>query len=460
MWRTWAKLGTQMENEHSIVVGAGPVGSLLAIYLAKRGVKVDIFERRPDMRTTAIPAGRSINLAMSDRGLRGLAGVGIEQEILDISIPMHGRMVHHLDGRTEFQPYGIEGQCIYSVSRAEINRKLMTLAERHGATIHFNQRCEGVDIESPSITVRNEQSGLSQTHATQCIYGTDGAFSAVRGRMMFTDRFDYSQTYLDHGYKELHIPPDKNGGFRMEKNALHIWPRGTYMLIALPNLDGSFTCTLFFPFEGERSFSTLTSPDMVRAFFSEVFPDAVPMMPTLEHDFIHNPTSSLCIVRCKPWNHGNKVLLVGDAAHAIVPFYGQGMNAGFEDCTVFDQLADSMWNTREAMFAEFGRLRKPNGDAIADLALRNFIEMRDLVADPRFILRKKIEKAINGAAPERWVPLYSMVTFSHIPYADALREGQRQDAIMHEVLSWPNIDQNWQTPEVFGRILSLAGIAA
>lgn len=435
------------------------MGSLLAIYLAKRGVKVDIFERRPDMRATAIPAGRSINLAMSDRGLRGLAGVGIDQEILDISIPMHGRMVHHLDGRTEFQPYGKEGQCIYSVSRAEINRKLMTLAERHGATIHFNQKCEAVNIESPAITVRDERSGQSKTYTTRCIYGTDGAYSAVRGRLMQTDRFDYSQTYLEHGYKELHIPPDENGGFRMEKNALHIWPRGTYMLIALPNLDGSFTCTLFFPHEGERSFATLDTPAKVVAFFNEVFPDAVALMPTLEHDFIHNPTSSLCIVRCKPWHHSDKLLLMGDAAHAIVPFYGQGMNAGFEDCTIFDQLADQLWNDRPVLFAEFGRLRKPNGDAIADLALRNFIEMRDLVADPRFLLRKKIEKAMNEVAPQKWVPLYSMVTFSHIPYAEALKEGQRQDAIMDQVLSWPDIDQNWHTPEVFGRILQLAGIS-
>jgi kynurenine 3-monooxygenase len=445
-----------MNKEHSIVVGAGPVGSLLAIYLAKRGVQVDIFERRPDMRTTAIPAGRSINLAMSERGLRGLAGVGIDKDILEISIPMHGRMIHHVDGRTEFQPYGNEGQCIYSVSRAEINRRLMTLAERHGATIHFNQRCEAVDLDAPSITVRDEQKGTVQTHGTDRLYGTDGAFSAVRARMQATDRFDYSQAYLEHGYKELNIPAAPGGGFRMEKNALHIWPRGTYMLIALPNLDGSFTCTLFFPFEGDRSFSTLDTPAKVTAFFKEVFPDAVELMPTLEHDFIHNPTSSLCIVRCRPWHISDRVLLVGDAAHAIVPFYGQGMNAGFEDCTVFDRLADSLWHDRVAMFRAFTEERKPNGDAIAELALRNFIEMRDLVADPRFILRKKIEKAMHQHSPKRWVPLYSMVTFSHIPYSDALKEGQRQDAVMEEVLSWPGIAENWDTTEVFGRIMALA----
>jgi len=444
-----------MSKEHSIVVGAGPVGSLLAIYLAKRGVQVDMYERRPDMRTTAIPAGRSINLAMSDRGLRGLAGVGIDKDILEISIPMHGRMIHHVDGRTEFQPYGNEGQCIYSVSRAEINRRLMSLAEQHGATIHFNQRCEGVDLDRPSITVRDEHKGTVHTHATDRIYGTDGAFSPVRGRMQTTDRFDYSQTYLDHGYKELNIPAAPDGGFRMEKHALHIWPRGTYMLIALPNLDGSFTCTLFFPHDGERSFSSLDTPAKVSAFFKEVFPDAVELMPTLEHDFINNPTSSLCIVRCKPWHIADRALLIGDAAHAIVPFYGQGMNAGFEDCTVFDRLADTLWHDREAMFRAFSNERKPNGDAIAELALRNFIEMRDLVADPRFILRKKIEKAMHQHSPKNWVPLYSMVTFSHIPYSDALKEGQRQDAIMENILSWDGIEQNWENLEVFGKIMAL-----
>jgi kynurenine 3-monooxygenase len=327
----------------STVVGAGLVGSLLAIYLAKRGEKVQVFERRPDMRKANISAGRSINLALSDRGLKALRGVGIEQEIRDISIPMHGRMVHGTDGSTNFQPYGKEGQYILSVSRGELNRKLMSLAESHSeVSFHFDHRCTGVDLDSATCNFIDEGTGKETTVAADRIFGTDGAFSAVRGRMQVNDRFNYSQQYLEHGYKELTIPPTADGGFRMDCNSLHIWPRGNYMLIALPNLDGSFTCTLFFPFEGPTSFASLQTPQQVETFFNEVFPDAVPHMPTLAEDYFANPTASLVIIRCSPWNYGEKALLLGDAAHAIVPFYGQGMNAGFEDCTVFEELAQMM----------------------------------------------------------------------------------------------------------------------
>lgn len=443
----------------STVVGAGLVGSLLAIYLAKRGETVEVYERRPDMRKANISAGKSINLALSDRGLKALRGVGIEQDIIDISIPMHGRMVHLTDGSVSFQPYGKEGQSILSVSRGELNRKLMTLAESHpNVTLHFNQRCTGVDLDAATCGFADDGTGEETVAQADTVYGTDGAFSAVRGRMQFTDRFNYSQQYLEHGYKELTIPPTADGGFRLEKHCLHIWPRGNYMLIALPNLDGSFTCTLFFPFEGERSFASLKTPEQVTAFFEEVFADAVPHMPTLVEDYFANPTASLVIVRCAPWNYKDKALLLGDAAHAIVPFYGQGMNCGFEDCTVFDELANTLWDDKETMFKRFSELRKPDGDAIADLALRNFIEMRDLVADERFLLRKRIEKVLNERHPTKWIPLYSMVTFSHMRYSDALAYGKNHDRIMEEVLSWPNIAENWETPEVMGRIEQVAGL--
>jgi len=443
----------------STVVGAGLVGSLLAIYLAKRGEKVEVYERRPDMRKASISAGKSINLALSDRGLKALRGVGIEQDILDISIPMKGRMVHMTDGTVSFQPYGKEGQSILSVSRGELNRKLMTLAESHAnVTLHFNQRCTGIDLDAATCGFVNDVTGAETVAQADRVYGTDGAFSAVRGRMQFLDRFNYSQQYLEHGYKELTIPPAADGGFRMEKHCLHIWPRGNFMLIALPNLDGSFTCTLFFPFEGERSFASLKTAEDVTAFFEEVFPDAVPHMPTLTEDYFSNPTSSLVIVRCSPWNYKDKALLLGDAAHAIVPFYGQGMNAGLEDCTRFEELAQTMWDDKERMFSRFSALRKPDGDAIADLALRNFIEMRDLVADPEFLLRKKIEKALNERHPTKWIPLYSMVTFSHMRYSDALAYGKNHDRIMAEVLSWPNIAETWEEAEVMRRIEEVAGL--
>jgi len=446
----------QKDMEKNTVIGAGLVGSLLSIYLAKRGADVHVYERRPDMRTAQVVAGRSINLALSDRGLRALRGVGIEQDIKDISIPMHGRMVHDVEGNTNFQPYGKEGQSILSVSRGELNRKLMTLAESlPNVTLHFDQRCVGVDLDRATANFVNDATTQTSTATADRIYGTDGAFSALRGRMQMSDRFDYSQQYLGHGYKELTIPPAADGGFRLEKHCLHIWPRGNYMLIALPNLDGSFTCTLFFPFEGEVSFASLQTPTQVEQFFGSVFPDAMAQMPTLIEDYFANPTSSLVIIRCAPWHYKDKACLLGDAAHAIVPFYGQGMNAGFEDCTMFDALADELWDDKTELFEQFSALRKPDADAIADLALRNFIEMRDLVADPDFLLRKKIEKALNEKFPTRWIPLYSMVTFSHMRYSEALEYGKLHDTIMNQVLSWPNIAENWHTEEVMTRIEAL-----
>ncbi len=442
--------------EKNIVVGAGLVGSLFAVYLAKRGAKVAIYERRPDMRGTDISAGKSINLAVSHRGIKALQCVGLADEVLKMATPMPGRMVHDQSGDTDFQPYGEDGQYINSVSRGGLNRLLMNAAEQAGAKIHFDMRCTNVDPENCTATFLNEETGEESEASADRIYGTDGAFSEVRHELMMTDRFDYSQTYLKHGYKELVIPPTENGGFRMEKNALHIWPRGNYMLIALPNLNGSFTVTLFLPFEGKHSFEALKTETDVTDFFNRIFPDAVLHMPTLVDDFFTNPTSSLCIIRCFPWRYKDKVLLLGDAAHAIVPFYGQGMVAGFEDCFVFDRLADDLWNDKFELFKQFELSRKPDGDAIADLALRNFIEMRDLVADPMFLLRKRIEKALNEKHPDRWVPLYSMVTFSEMRYSEALARGKEQDRIMEDVLSWEGIGENWGRPGVFSKIENYA----
>lgn len=373
------------------IIGAGLVGSLLSIYLAKRGYRVSIFERRPDMRKEKISAGRSINLALSDRGLLALDKVGLANEIKTISIPMHGRHIHNMDGSTAFQPYGKEGQFINSVSRGTLNMKLMDLAEQQGVQIHFNHKCSSIDWKTNTINFELPGSQLV-AHHSQLIFGSDGAFSAARMQHQLRhDKFNYSQYYIDCGYKELTIPPTAAGEFAMEVNALHIWPRKDYMLIALPNLDKTFTCTLFFPFEGPASFSNLTTNEKVQSFFEKTFPDAIALMPDYVNEFFNNPTSSLVTVKCFPWVREDKFALIGDAAHAIVPFFGQGMNCGFEDCRVLDELIDQYGEDWTTILQQYQFLRKPDGDAIADLAINNFTEMRDRTADPKFYRRKKLK---------------------------------------------------------------------
>ncbi len=438
------------------IVGAGLVGSLLSIYLAKRGHKVTIFERRPDMRTTNLVAGRSINLALSDRGWRGLEGVGIAEDIRKIGIPMYGRFLHHRDGSTGYQAYGKDNQAIYSVSRADINMKLMDLAEKQpGVKIHFEHRCMHVDKVKGQVQFEDAQHTTINAPG-DLVFGSDGAFSAVRLSMQLqNDRFEYNQHYIESGYKELIIPPGENGKFLLEKNALHIWPRGTFMMIALPNPDGNFTCTLFLPFEGEKSFAKLKSEEQVMKFFKEEFPDALPLMPTLTRDWFANPVSSLVTVKCYPWVFEDKVALIGDAAHAIVPFYGQGMNCGFEDCVILDELIDKHKENWPDILSEYQKLRKPDADAIADLAVGNFIEMRDKTADATFLLQKKIEARFSEKYPDKWVPLYSMVTYSpHIRYSTARERGDRQQAIMDKIMAIPEIEKKWDSPEVEQKILS------
>lgn len=432
------------------IVGAGLVGSLLAIYLAKRGNKVSLFERRKDMRKGNAEAGRSINLALSTRGTRALEEVGLAEELKRVAIPMNGRMMHDLQGNLTFQPYGKEGQYINSISRSNLNVVLMNEAERVGAEIFFDERCTSIDFQNTTLTT------TSGTKAFDLVVGADGAFSAVRWAMQITDRFNFSQHYIDHGYKEFHIPAGTGGRFKLEKNALHIWPRESFMLIALPNPDGSFTCTLFFPFEGESSFTTLNTPEKFKSFFQKTFPDAVALMPEFLEDFAMNPTSSLVTVKCFPWIK-NKTFLIGDAAHGIVPFYGQGMNAGFEDCRILNELLSKYNDNWDLVLPEFQALRKPDTDAIAQLALDNFIEMRDLVADADFLLRKKIEARLHQLYPDKWIPLYSMVTFNdHIRYSDAYAKGQKQKRIMDEVMKRGDIFENWEKLD-FGTIIKELG---
>jgi len=445
-----------MKKQNIAVVGAGLVGSLWTIYLSARGHRVRVFDRRPDIRKMKIVQGKSINLALSDRGWRGLEGAGIAEDIRNVALPMGGRLMHAVDGKLTFQPYGKEGQNIYSVSRGLLNQTLLHCADRsENVELQFNYRCNDIDLQTNTIHFTDEEKHKDVTGSYDRIFGTDGAFSAVRSRLTKVDRHDYSQTYLDHGYKELEIPANADGTHKMRNDCLHIWPRGEFMMIALPNIDGSFTCTLFIAFEGKNSLANLRSPEAVSSFFKKYFPDALELMSELTDDFFANPDASLVMTKCYPWHYSDKVCLLGDAAHAIVPFYGQGMNAGFEDCTVLNRLMVEYDDDFSLVFPAFTKERKPSGDAILELALRNYTEMRDKTADAGFLLQKKIEARFSSKHPEKWIPLYSQVTFSHIPYHEALKTGDRQQEIMNKVMARPDIETAWDSDDVERQIMEM-----
>lgn len=429
-------------SKHIAIVGSGLVGTLASIYLRKRGYHVYVFERRPDPRQHSLEDGRSINMALSNRGIKALDDVGMAEQVKQIAVPMNGRAIHDVQGNIKFQPYGKEGEFINSISRGGLTQILIKKAEESGVEFFFSHRCTRIDLENSTLTFSTNNAIFEKSFDT--ILGADGAFSAIRGAMQITERFDYSQSYIEHGYKELHIPAGKNNEFLLEKDALHIWPRESFMLIALPNADATFTCTLFFPLEGEVSFENLKSDTQIVNFFRSTFPDVVELMPDLLIDFKTNPTSSLVTIKCFPWTKNN-ALLIGDAAHGIVPFFGQGMNAGFEDCRILNELLDTHNDDWQKASSEFQILRKPDTDAIAQLALENFIEMRDLVADEAFLLRKKIEAKLHELYPEKWIPLYSMVTFhENKRYSESLAIGRRQKKIMDDVMKTPGIETNWK----------------
>ncbi len=433
------------------LVGAGLNGPLLAILFRQRGFEVEIFERRPDMRRVRLSAGRSINLALSTRGIHALQQAGLWERMRNIIIPMKGRMMHSIDGKLTFQPYGKnEAEVINSISRAELNIALMNAAEEQGARIHFERRCLGYDLKTGSLLVRDEDTGEETREETEVVIGCDGSASAIRAEMMKLNRFNFSQQYLDYGYKELTIPAGPNGQHLLDRNALHIWPRGNLMLIALPNIDGTFACILFLPFDGEESFASLASAKDVNQFFENQFPDAGRLMPDLAENYFANPTGAMVTIKCFPWHVGDRLLLLGDAAHAIVPFFGQGLNCGFEDCTSLVELIDSHDADWTTVFEKFETARKINTDAIADMAIENFVEMRDRVADSRFLFRKKLELALEERYPDRFIPKYAMVTFHRVPYSLALTRGAVQDRMLAELchdterledLDWEKADQ-------------------
>jgi kynurenine 3-monooxygenase len=435
------------------VVGSGLVGSLLAIYLRKEGHTVHVYDRSPDIRKITF-SGRSINLAMSHRGWKALDGAGVGQKVRDIAIPMEKRAIH-IGNDIKFQYYGNDGESIYSLSRGVLNRKMIDLAEEAGAEFFFEQKIWDVSLADATLHIGETERGEWTEAKYDMVFGADGAFSRVRHRMQRQSMFDYSQDFLNTGYKELNIPANTDGTHKLDKNSLHIWPRGEYMLIALPNLDGSFTCTLFMPFEGENSFASLPDIKSVEAFFMEHLPDTIDVIPKLAEDFFKNPTSTLVTMKCYPWTYEDKVALIGDACHAIVPFYGQGMNAGFEDITVLYEFIKQYGDDWKTIFAEYQKSRKPNADAIAELSYRNFLEMSSRTADPNFLLQKKIEKHFSEKYPLEWMPLYSRVTFSHKPYAEALAIGDKQKSIMDEVMKIPGINDKWESIEVENRILEL-----
>jgi kynurenine 3-monooxygenase len=413
------------------LLGAGLAGSLLAVFLARRGHAVTVYERLPDMRRHAIPAGRSINLALAHRGIRPLEAVGLMPEVQKLLIPMRGRMLHDREGATVLTPYGrTPTEVIHSVSRPGLNMLLMDAAEKAGARFHFGQKVEDVDFDTGKLSLLEEAPGRHHAIDAATLIATDGGGSAVRQAMMRRRGVKVVEDILPHAYKELTIPAAADGSRRMEKHALHIWPRGGYMLIALPNLDGSFTVTLFLARKGDPSFAKLEQPGELQRFFTSEFPDALALIPDLARDYRDHPTGMMGTVHADSWHAGGRALLLGDAAHAIVPFHGQGMNCAFEDCLVLDECLSRHGDDWEKVFAEFETLRRPNAEAIAAMALENYVEMRDAVRDPRFMLQKKLGFLLEERNPGMFVPRYSMVMFHHLPYADARSRGAVQQRIL------------------------------
>ena len=432
------------------IIGAGLVGSLLSIYLSKQGSKVSIYERRKDMRLDTTLAGRSINLSLSKRGINALSEVGISDEIMSIAMPMYHRTMHSANGDITIQPYGKKDEAIFSVSRASLNIILMDLAEKHNVEINFEAKCQSIDFDSTKLTL------LNHDVYSDLIFAADGAGSVVRKQMQSTSIIKSSEDFIDCGYKELTIPSNVDGTHKIDNQSLHIWPRKSYMIIALPNLDGTFTCTLFFPMRGKNSFESLVSELDVMNLFNNNFQDLVPLIPDISSQYFTNPTASLGLVNCYPWSSEN-VVLIGDSCHATVPFYGQGMNSGFEDCFLLNEFINNSQSIErfKELLPRYLKARKVDTDAMQSLSMENFIVMRDKTADQNFLLQKKIERWFSEKNPTKWTPLYSMVSFSNIPYSKALAIGEFQEKVMEQVMKIDNLDLTNNSLEVESVIISL-----
>tara|TARA_A100001011_G_scaffold353318_1_gene394786 strand:- start:81 stop:1439 length:1359 start_codon:yes stop_codon:yes gene_type:complete len=432
-----------LQNKKISIVGGGLVGSLLSIYLKKQGALVSVFDKRSDIRKDLNISGRSINLALSDRGIRALKKIGLSNEVMKIAMPMYNRMIHSVEGELTIQNYGTEGQSIFSISRKELNAKLIDIAERSHVGFYFNQECQDINFDTSTLSFSN-----SKNFKSDFIFGADGAGSVVRKMMNKSfDDMEMNESYINHGYKELTIPCGFGGKHKLVKDSLHIWPRKSFMVIALPNLDGSFTCTLFAPLKGSNSFGSLLNKTDVDQFFSKYFDDLHQLIPDLSCQYFNNPTSSLGFVRCSTWKKKNTIL-IGDACHATVPFYGQGMNAGFEDCFLLNQWLDTYHDLTCNSFYDFLDKRIQNTCAMQDLSMDNYIEMRDKTANNFFLTQKKIEQWFSSIYPEKWLPLYSMVTFSHIDYSLAIKMGKVQDKIMKKIMKNNNITSSFDVVEM------------
>ena len=454
------------KKENILIIGAGLCGSLLALRLGQRGYNVTVFEMRPDLRKEEISAGRSINLAFSDRGIKAMRLVGIQDKVEPLCIPMNGRMLHDKESNTFLSNYsGRDHEYINSISRGGLNGLLLDEAEAlENVTLLFNKNCTSVDFEKTIANFYDYETKSEFIEDADIIIGTDGAGSVLRKSYYLGKKFlfSFSQEFLTHGYKELSILPTKTGDYKTYKNALHIWPRGDFMLIALPNLDGSFTVTLFLSHdEGGYNFNNLTTPEIVLEFFEKEFPDALELMPNLIEDFFNNPTSALGTVKCSPWHFKGNTLLMGDAAHAIVPFYGQGMNASFEDVVVFDEVLEQHKGNLsadkagwETVFKAYEKTRKKDTDAIADLAIDNFHEMKDHVANPIFREKRKLEMALEKNYPNEYSSKYSLVTFNeNIGYHEAMTRGRAQDKAILNMIADNDIDLKSDLKEILSRVI-------
>ena len=437
--------------ERTIIAGGGLVGSLLAVYLSKKGYRVDVYDRNADPRdaNSDARAGKASNLTLCVRGFKALDEVGIGNLIRSISVPAYGRFVHTEQGELAYQPYGNNSEALYSILRSDMSRVLVEFAaEQPNVEFHFQQKCVGLGLSPLEVEFTNVRTGAQRREKAHLLFGADGAFSGVRTQLQRFHRVSYAQEFLDQGFKELNVPATATAEWVSERNVLHMWPRGRYMLLGFPNNDGSFTCSLHMPFEGSVSFASLQTENDVLDFFNEKFPDVVDHIPNLVEEFNRCPPNPMVTVRCSPWTLQGKVALIGDAAHVLYPYYGQGANAGFEDCAVLMECLEKFGDDWKTVFSEYEQLRKPNMDAISEMVVEHYAEIRDLLGDPKFLLRKALERKMNQLFPDRYLPLYSMIAFTTMPYVEALRIEREQRSTIDYLMNTPDIDEKWDSREV------------